>query len=428
MNAEDAYVFRHALLRDAAYQLQLPGDRARLHAAAFQVLEDGAGGRAPAAEPLDTAPPRCPPHPTSAIAEELAGHARLAVPPGGDDGGAWGKLRSLYLRRAAHHAEERGEPAAAARLWKEFAGTVAGRESAEALRAAGICLSAMGRLEPALETLEEALRLHRAAGPGKFEGATLTNMATVLSDLGRIAAAESLLRQSRAILRDAGDPHLEATALGSLAAVYWNSGRVEEARAAYEEALVLHRRTGARRHEGSTLANLGSLLIMDDPGRAEQLLGEALRIHRETGNRRFEGACLGYIAYLRARAYRDAEAEALYLETLGILREVQDRQTEGRMLGNLAQLHSEMGRSAEAVEEYGRAIAILRESGNRRWLGAHLCGLAIVHVRRGCREEAPAPWEEGRRILHEAGDEAERARLEGDMKTACAEAGVVELA
>ncbi|MEK7466404.1 MAG: tetratricopeptide repeat protein [Planctomycetota bacterium] len=27
MNAENTYVFRHALLREAAYQLQLPGDR-----------------------------------------------------------------------------------------------------------------------------------------------------------------------------------------------------------------------------------------------------------------------------------------------------------------------------------------------------------------------------------------------------------------
>ncbi len=27
-SAETAYLFRHALLRDAAYQLQMPGDRA----------------------------------------------------------------------------------------------------------------------------------------------------------------------------------------------------------------------------------------------------------------------------------------------------------------------------------------------------------------------------------------------------------------
>ncbi|KAF0241532.1 MAG: hypothetical protein FD180_4389 [Planctomycetota bacterium] len=46
LRAEDAYVFRHTLLRDAAYQLQLPGDRARLHGLAFAVMEALCGERA----------------------------------------------------------------------------------------------------------------------------------------------------------------------------------------------------------------------------------------------------------------------------------------------------------------------------------------------------------------------------------------------
>lgn len=45
MHAEAAYLFRHALLRDAAYQLQLPTRRARLHRLAFGLIEDLWGGR-----------------------------------------------------------------------------------------------------------------------------------------------------------------------------------------------------------------------------------------------------------------------------------------------------------------------------------------------------------------------------------------------
>lgn len=51
MNAETAYLFRHALLRDAAYQL--PGERARLHALAVEAIEGLAGGRAPVPEALE---------------------------------------------------------------------------------------------------------------------------------------------------------------------------------------------------------------------------------------------------------------------------------------------------------------------------------------------------------------------------------------
>lgn len=76
MNAESAYLFRHALLRDAAYQLQLPSDRARLHGLAFAILEDLAGGIRPVA--LGPPPSQLEPHPTDPFAEELAAHARIS--------------------------------------------------------------------------------------------------------------------------------------------------------------------------------------------------------------------------------------------------------------------------------------------------------------------------------------------------------------
>jgi hypothetical protein len=78
--AESAYLFRHALLRDAAWQLQLPRDRARLHALAFEITLAVSGGPPP--EPPPLGPPEAPPlpaHPTDAVAQDLALHARLAT-------------------------------------------------------------------------------------------------------------------------------------------------------------------------------------------------------------------------------------------------------------------------------------------------------------------------------------------------------------
>jgi predicted ATPase len=45
--AETAYLFRHALVREAAYELQPPGDRGRLHALVLQIIEDMCGGTLP---------------------------------------------------------------------------------------------------------------------------------------------------------------------------------------------------------------------------------------------------------------------------------------------------------------------------------------------------------------------------------------------
>ena len=123
MNAERAYVFRHALLRDAAYQLHLPGDRARLHGLAFAAMEDLAGGRPPDATTPDAAG-RTPhlPHATDPFAEELARHAAMSGVA------AVVALRRVYLRRAAEHSEAMFRNEEAMRLWQESAEAVAGSE------------------------------------------------------------------------------------------------------------------------------------------------------------------------------------------------------------------------------------------------------------------------------------------------------------
>jgi hypothetical protein len=105
MSAGSGRAFRHVLLRDAAVQLQLPRERARLHRLAFGALEDLFGGRAP--EPAASLPQQdaSPPHPTDKVAAEPAQHALLASPDSSDPD-AWGTLHARYLARAAEHAEQ----------------------------------------------------------------------------------------------------------------------------------------------------------------------------------------------------------------------------------------------------------------------------------------------------------------------------------
>jgi predicted ATPase len=53
ITAEQAYSFRHALVQEAAYQLQLPSERARLHLIALQAIERGFGEKPPELPPIE---------------------------------------------------------------------------------------------------------------------------------------------------------------------------------------------------------------------------------------------------------------------------------------------------------------------------------------------------------------------------------------
>ena len=85
MPAEIAYFFRVPLLRDAAYQLQVPSDRARLHRFALEITETMFGGRPPEPQPDQWGDLKCEPHTTDPYALDLAEHARGVRIWAGDD-------------------------------------------------------------------------------------------------------------------------------------------------------------------------------------------------------------------------------------------------------------------------------------------------------------------------------------------------------
>lgn len=332
MHAETAYLFRHALVRDAAYQLQTPTGRAQLHELAFGLIEQAFGGR-PAApvegQPLNDAPS----HGTDAIAEELVLHASLSPQP---DRRGLASPVLLYTWRAALTADRQFRLTHAAALWRQLAGKLVGTRHGEALRLAGVAA-------------------HRAGNP----------------KLG-----ESHLLESIQAHRDIADPAGEAASLTQLAVVRRETARPAEAEQGFTQALALNRKLGRRSAEGECLGYLAYLRL--DSGRvaeAEEFAMDALTIHRETGNVRGEGVELGNLGTLYRATGRVPEAEQAYQQALEILRKLGDTRAEATLLTNLALLLVQSGRSEQARSEYARAMAMQEAIGDRLNLSITLANL-----------------------------------------------------
>ncbi|MBE7493259.1 MAG: tetratricopeptide repeat protein, partial [Planctomycetes bacterium] len=251
-SAETAYLFRHALLREAAYDLQLPTDRARLHGLTFFLIEQAFGGRAPEPPPLDAVdPPPCPEHGTDLVAAELAYHARQALgvrdlgPQ--DEASTLATLYQLYLHRAAEYLERVFRPQASVQAWQGLAELMAGAAQGECKRRAGTVLFQAGEPLEAQSAFTQALKTAREVGNRRSEGLALGNLALVYHETGRVEQAERMHEQALAIAREVGDRRFEGVTLGNLANVYLETGRAEQAERMYEQALAMARDVGNRR-------------------------------------------------------------------------------------------------------------------------------------------------------------------------------------
>ena len=241
----DGFAFRHALLREAAYDELLPGERARLHAAFAAALEgrvDIAGGNA------------------ATVAAEVAHHWLRA----GDD------ARALAAAvRAGDEAERIGALAEAARhdrralaLWDAVpdAEHVAGVDRVTLLGRAANAPAWTGDPAEAMRFVDAAIALVDPAAEPVRAAALHQRRGMCLWQLGR-GGVEDFERAVKLI--PAEPPSAErARALGGLGLILMLAGRPRRSREACEAAVAVARAVGAHDVEADALASLG-----DDLGR-----------------------------------------------------------------------------------------------------------------------------------------------------------------
>jgi tetratricopeptide (TPR) repeat protein len=389
-SAEEVYSFANALLREAAYQTQLPSLRARLHALAIEAIESSGFA-------------------DDITAEALADHCRGAIQglTTGDDAGMSQRaslaVREIgYLQRAARHAAATYRNDHALRLFDRICGHTgvgapdranAMAESAEiasnvgrfddarrrfaeardlarecgdrscetrSVRGIGLALVYTGKAADAEPMLSAAMLLARHTGDRQLLGQTLSRYAILLKMLGRMTDAEATFGEALAIGESLGEKRLEAVAIGNLAGIYNDLRRHDDALSAFRRALTIFHEIGDLRSEAITVGNLGNLFFTSGhPAQAIRCYTRALEIHRAVSNRRDEGITLANLAVLHRDIGRIDDAIALVRSSLAIHDEVQNVASVGTQAGTLGQLHLLCGDIATARIEAERASTLL---------------------------------------------------------------------
>lgn len=365
MRAELLYLFRHALLRDAAYQLQPPEARGLLHEHALRAMEHVADGRHAM---LDQ------------FAAELAVHAREARHNAIEPRTDLTRVELAYLQRAADRARDDYRHADAARHY----GAIAAHPASGQLQAHnarlehGRVLRYSGSPEAAARVLTEAAAMAREAGLLREAGEALGSLGSVLAMIGRVDAAFQVQQEATACASELGDPVAISSALANHAGLCLLTGRREEALELMRQSLAGH---AAHTPQDILKRRATMALCLLELGRtseAEPMLLEALEAYEHLGNLRAVAEMLSHLAHLHDQTGRGIQAEALIRRSLELKRKLGDRYGEGIVLSALGGIQSRLGRSAEAAATIRAALHLHRETGNRRSEGIAMSNLATV--------------------------------------------------
>lgn len=355
MDAEQAYLFRHALVRDAAYELQPPGTRATLHGMVIEIIE---------AEFAQT-----PRH----MALELADHAKTAHAE--RPGHPLAKRELEFLMIAGQHAFEAYRMEESRQAYQRIvdAPHASPRDRALANCELAVVYVESGRMKNARACCEQALK-HGDALPEKKRIAAKGNLANVLKLEDDHDGAEKLYAEVIEESRQIGDSKMLPTSLGNLAALYEAAERHNEAIGLARELLGIC--TGETGNEADTAL-------------AHSLLARALGGIPE----HYEESLKHY-------------AVAIEMQT-----RLNDKRGLSSTLNNLGSLHWKRQDFQQSARCFERALACYREVGNDGYSGFALVNLALIHIQKEDGEGATRFGRQALALFTEVGAENWKQRL-----------------
>jgi predicted ATPase/class 3 adenylate cyclase len=369
------YLFKHALMRDAAYDMQLRARLRSLHQSAGEAIE-------------------------KTYAPDLAlYYADLT----------YHYSQTENFEREVHYAKLAGEQAA-----DRFANTEAvtylsrafeltpetdAAERYALLIALDKVYNLQGQREAQADNLAHLKKLTDVIQDDQKRGQVAVCQARYTRSIGDSAAAITAAQVAIDLARQIKDLEIESQGLQNLGFVARNQGDYAQAREYFEQALRLYQEMGDRPGEAAALGNLGGICsVQGNYAQARTYQEQSLRLAREVGNRQGEGLSLNSLGNIRGRQGDYGQARTFYEQGLAIFREIGYREGEGLALQNLGNIALYQADYAAAETYLEQSLHIRCELGDQAKVGHLLISLGGVSYRQGNSDLARTYFEQALHI------------------------------
>jgi predicted ATPase/class 3 adenylate cyclase len=377
--AETRYLFRHALLRDAAYDMQLRSQQRALHRQAAQAIE--------AIYPEHAQHYAALVH-HSHLGEDLPRERRYAALAGDYAAQQFANTDAVrYFSRALELTPASdGQDRFRLLLAREHANHLLGNRGAQR-----VDLDALLDVSATTADVAEQVEIY-------------IRLANFAAYVGELVQAEQHARAAVQAAATIADKSRRARSLNELGRVLWQQGSYAAARQALEAAVELVAETDLRVRADSTY-QLGLVSYFEQQYEgALAIFSEANAAYAAIGDLRGKVLCLRMFGAICYRRGDYLAARSYYEEGLEAARTIGYRYGEALALLALGNAYYELGETETAGRYHSQALAIWQDLNDREKVAVSLDTLGLIAQRSGNREMAEAFYVEAVEIQRAMGE------------------------
>ena len=261
--------------------------------------------------------------------------------------------------------------------------------TSDALCEMGISHWRLSNYEQAAQYLQQALEIARQINDKKKQAYAMTVLGQLKSDVGRYAESREIFETGLALARAMNDKRRIAGILNNYANTYYYEGDYEYAQKLLEESLAVVREIGDKRGEALAQSNLGNIYYLKEDFDTALLHYEgAMQLGYECDDRYIRYVALSCMGITLFRQGKLVEANLCYQECLTIGREMGDKL-------NLALLHCYLGLLALAQDQplaardsFMLGLTMAHQNNVKMYAIYNLIGIASLFAKQGKTSDA----------------------------------------
>lgn len=390
---EMSYIFKHALIRDAIYDIQLKDSLRHLHGIAGDIIESLYHNN------------------LEDHFEELADHYQKA-----DNS----EKAVIYMLKAADQAKGKYQNKKAIalydRLQKFYNKERDIKELIHLLQKKADIMELMGNWQNAEKCYSKALELSNSKNFNNLSVDSMNSLGALLQNMGRPQDALSILKKS---LKMAENDHYDAgisNASGIIGLIHTFQGEYESAMHYFERKLSICRKNNDKKGISHVTGHIGLVYAgRGNAAKAMEFYQKKLEISREIEDKRGISYTLGNMGIIYAEQGDLIMAMRSYNDSLEICKEIGDKRGISYTYGNIGSIYADRGDYDKAMESWEKQLSICKEIGDKRGINNAVGNMGYIYSIRGNYSEAMRCCEIKLSICKELGDKLGISYAVGNM-------------
>ena len=286
----------------------------------------------------------------------------------------------------------------------ELCGESHNRQEAKLKNLLGDVLWRKSDYDGALVIYESAEELSELIKDKKVIATSLHNIGIVYYGKGNYDKAQEYYDKALAKREMIGDKYGIAASLHSIGVIYMSKGNYDKALEYFEKSLAIKKEIGDKNGMADSLNNMGiNYYYKGYYDKALHYYGKSLTKREEIGDKSGASALLNNIGVLYRIKGNNDRALGFYKKTLAIKEEIGDKSGIAASLNNIGLNYYDIGKSDLALEYYEKSLTIEKEIGAKSAIAVSLINIGSIYHGKGNYDLALEYYEKALAINEEAG-------------------------